>query len=567
MYIPPPGFYFTTKQVLDGQYVGDPRDNENYLSALARQNEMQEAELERQRQQQDDPLQQEDPGVAGPGRARQQQEDPGVGQGAGPGRARRIDVSSRAEIWRKIGDTMAHRVYSAWQIANTQHSPSTRGDRWTMDGDDSNSAFNSKDIGESVFTDTEPWDLFHAINDWPGLLRIQGVCTRRQDMGMVGLAAHSIESNDPIWVRADGRSGGRAISAASITGAYARVPSVGNVLWHTRGAPESCYSAKEIAGGFFADTNYQPLEEYLRRRPHTPPPDEEQFRRDRMWAEAGAGGAAQGSTLAHVAAIVKSTDRLWRRRGEGQTEYSAEQIFKGRYRRSTKEWYTGSPSRLYSPAEIGNVAYLDTGGRKLRDFVGLTDRYGAFATGGSRGGSYNDDDDDNDDPSPNDLRFDFDSTTPWWYREISAEYVGRNANSAQEIFNGRGGHQLVGPSWNDNDYQWVKRAEDDEGEHKENTKGDRYSAAELGNAIFADTGGQTLSDFLQRGQAGRPHRTRRKRTKRRRPRSRGARGLHRRTRAHKNRRKPKTRKPRKHARKSKTHRRRKHKGRHGTKRR
>ena len=42
-----------------------------------------------------------------------------------------------------------------------------------MDGDDSNTAFSSKDIGETVFTDTEPWDLFHAIDDWPGLLEVQ----------------------------------------------------------------------------------------------------------------------------------------------------------------------------------------------------------------------------------------------------------------------------------------------------------------------------------------------------------------------------------------------------------
>ena len=227
---------------------------------------------------------------------------------------------------------------------------------------------------------------------------------------------------------------------------------------------------------------------------------------------------------------MKSTDRLWRGEGHGDEEFSAEQIVRSTAPRSSKKWYIKNvPSILYSPAEIGNVVYIDTGGMKLREFIRMTNRYGAFATGGSRGGSYNDDDDDDDDPSPNDLRFDFDSTTPWWYREIAAGYVGRNANSAQDIFNGHGGHQ--------HDYQWVKRAEDDEGEHKENTKGSRYSAAELGNAIFADTGGQTLSDFLQRGQAGRPRRTRRKRTKRRRPRSRGARGLHRRTRAHKNRRK------------------------------
>jgi len=161
-------------------------------------------------------------------------------------------------------------------------------------------------------------------------------------------------------------------------------------------------------------------------------------------------------------------------------------------------------------------------------FMWLPNRYGAFATGGGSQTSYSDDDDDEDDPSPNNARFDFASTTPWWYREIWAGYVGRNAKSAQDIFNGSGVHQVDGPSWNANDRVWVKLAEDDEGEQQDHP-GQRYSAAELGNAMYADTGSQTLSKFLQRGQGGgrRPRYTRRNRRKRQRPRSRRTRVLHR----------------------------------------
>ena len=459
-----------------------------------------------------------------------------------------------------------------------------------MDGDDSNTAFSSKDIGETVFTDTEPWDLFHAIDDWPGLLEVQyeiqeerrGAEQSRRDEalnaararlrdvdrrselckdhdGWGSLTARTIDKNANIWKRA-GEPDAPSTNAANRARGYLRDPSVGRELWHIAQSPSRCHSAQRIAEAVFFNTDGEPLEQYLS-RPHTPPPpDEEQLRRDGMLAEAGPADVAvtagpdaaetpartqprsvtsQVSPLTHVAAVVKSTDPLWRGQGHGDKEFSAAQIVRSTAPRSTKKWYAKNvPSRLYSPAEIGNVVYLDTGGRKLRDFIRLTNTYGALATGGGRGGSHDDDDDDdNDDPSPNDLRFDFASTTPWWYREIAAGYVGRNAKSAQDIFNGSGVHQVDGPSWNADDYQWVKQAEDDEGEHQEDAKGRRYSAAELGNAIFADTGGETLSDFLQRGQAGRPHRTRRKRTKRRRPRSRGVRGLHRRTRAHKNRKK------------------------------
>ena len=446
---PPPGTFFTTEQVLNGHYVGDPNDedNENYPSALARQNV-----LLAHPQQQDDHL---------------QQEDPGMGQAAGPGRARRIDVRSSDRIWRKIGDTMAHRVYSAWEIADTQHSPSTRGDRWTMEGDDSNTPFSSKDIRGSVFKDTEPWILSRAIGDWPRLLRVQYEIQeerraaeqsrrdealnaarerlrdvdRRSELcrdydGWGRLTARTIDQNANIWKRA-GEPDAPSTNAANIARGYLRHRIDGRELWHIGYSPSRCHSTQRIAEAVFSNTDGESLGKYLRRT-----------------EGAGAAGAIQG---------------------------------------------------------------------------------------GSRGGSYNNDDD-NDDPSPNDLRFNFDSTTPWWYRTWrgAAAYVGRNAKSAQGILNGLNANGSV----------WVKRAEDDEGEHKD-PPGQQYSAAELGNAIFADTGGQTLSDFLQRGQAGQPRPGPKRKSRKQR----------------KHARKPKTRKPRKHARKPKTHRRRKHKGRHGTKRR
>lgn len=549
MYNPPPGYYYSTWEVVNGHYIGNPRENENYQHALQEQLRRQEEEQTPRRGATEHAEQEAPP---------QQQGTPYPDHGAAPGRARHIDVRSDARIWRKRGDTMAHRVYSAWEIANTQHTTTNRGDRWTMNGDDSNSAFSSKEIGDMVFNDTEPWDLFHAIDDWPGLLRVQSErdaqlrdeeqsrrdealttardraqrsghsspCTEYQGWG--SLTARTIDRNANIWRKAE-EPDVRSVSAADIARAYLANPSVGYELWHIGTDVHSrsrCHSARMIAEAVFSNTDGEPLEQYLR-RPHTPPPDEEQSRRDRMLAEAGPAGVAvtagpaaaetpartqprsvtsQGSTLTHVAAVMKSTDQMWQRKGRGSKEFSAQQIVKSRAPPSTKEWFlidSPASSRLYySPAEIGNGVYIDTGGMKLRNFISMTDRYGAFATGGGTGTSYSDSDDDDDDPSPNNLRFDFASTTPWWYRTWrgAAAYVGRNAKSAQDIFNGLNANGSV----------WVKRAEDDEGEHKD-PPGQQYSVTELGNAIFADTGGQTLSNFLQRGQAGAHTRTRPKR--------------------------------------------------------
>ena len=257
---PPIGTFFTTEQVLDGHYIGNPsdRDNENYPSALARQYEMQEAERS-------------SPHTAG---QRGHQNDLPLDQ-AGPGRARRINANSHDRIWQRIDGSVARKGlrYTAYSIANTFNGPHSRGITWTMDGDDSNTALTTKDIGDSVFNDTKPRDLFYAI-EHPGPLaneqsriayqqerdeqsrrdkaldtarnRAQqsghnSPCTQYQGWG--GLPANSIGKDANIWRRA-GEPDVQSISATEIARDYVDDPSVGYELWHMGSAPSRCHSAQ-----------------------------------------------------------------------------------------------------------------------------------------------------------------------------------------------------------------------------------------------------------------------------------------------------------------------------------
>ena len=152
----------------------------------------------------------------------------------------------------------------------------------------------------------------------------------------------------------------------------------------------------------------------------------------------------------------------------------------------------------------------------------------------------NNHDDDADDTSSGDVKLSLPSNAKVWDIDLGDGVLIQLRNSARDI--------LHLPGNQPNTKEWYIVSTDDDGENLPQERR-LFSREDIRNAIFTDTGGETLVRAIVDEQAGRPGPKKKSRKQR------------------KHARKPKTRKPRKHARKSKTHRRRKHKGRHGTTRR